>query len=227
MNGTPFLIDCFLNSIFFVQSLIDTGCLCYAAFSHTLVKEKNLPRIPVIKRSLQLAENDGKERIINEIIYANFDIDGRREKIFGYIFKDLAYDIIFGKPWIECNNVVYLSKKRAIRFGSNPNSLIVREKWWFEDKAPSDVRSQIGHVATTIKVMAANFLRLFNSVEGENGCQVFAITVEDLNKALAIQTHDSPEEIREKLPQEIESWFRLFVEDKDSTLPPHRKSDMK
>ncbi|KAI0992095.1 hypothetical protein K3495_g16091, partial [Podosphaera aphanis] len=102
-------------------------------------------------------------------------------------------------------------------------TLIVREKGWFKDKAPPNVRSQMSHVATATKVMAANFPRLVNSIEGENDCQVFAITMEDLNEALAIQTHDSPEEIREKLPQEIKRWFRLFVEDKDSTLPPPSK----
>ncbi|KAI0992567.1 hypothetical protein K3495_g15618 [Podosphaera aphanis] len=81
---------------------------------------------------------------------------------------------------------MYLSKKRSIRFGSNPNSLIVREKCWFKDKAPSDVRSQISYIATVTKVMAANFLSLVNSAKGENVCRAFAITMKDLNKALAI-----------------------------------------
>ena len=98
MNSRPFLIDCQLNCDLYVESLIDSGCLCFAAFSETLVKKNNLPRIKIPSRKLHLAENDGKERTINYITYAHFDIGGRREKIYGHAIRDLAYDVILGKP---------------------------------------------------------------------------------------------------------------------------------
>ncbi|KAI0994752.1 hypothetical protein K3495_g13431 [Podosphaera aphanis] len=130
MNSPPFLIDCQLNSSFYVQALTDTGCLCFAASSNDLVTKYKLLRIQIPIKSLQLAENDNKKRTISEISFANFDIDGRREKVYGYVTQDLAYNIILGKPWMERNDVVYLAKKRAIRFDSKPDSLLIREHSW-------------------------------------------------------------------------------------------------
>lgn len=90
MNGTPFLINFQLKFSYFVPCLIDTGCLCYAAFSNKLVNENNLPRIKISQQFLQLAKNDDNKRTIDYVTYADFDFDGRRERIFGYIIKDLA-----------------------------------------------------------------------------------------------------------------------------------------
>ena len=118
MDTTPLIIDCMLNSSFYHEAFIDNGCLCNAAFSSQLVHQRKLPRIVVTPRELQLAEKDTQTRHITHITYADFDIDGRKERVWGYVIKNLAYPIILGKPWMEKNDVVYLAKKRAIRFGS-------------------------------------------------------------------------------------------------------------
>ena len=88
MNSTPFLIDCLVNSSFFVQSPIDTGCLCYAPFSNELVNNNKLSRIPIAKRILHLAKLYGKQTIICEMRFAILDIDGRKEKVYGYVIND-------------------------------------------------------------------------------------------------------------------------------------------
>lgn len=62
------------------------------------MNRRKLPRIPIKARELFLAENDKKKGVIKEITYADIDIDGRREKIWGYVIKDLAWDIIPRKP---------------------------------------------------------------------------------------------------------------------------------
>lgn len=118
MNGSPFLINCLLNFSYNIQCLIDTGYLCFAAFSEELVLKNKLPRIRIPKTNLYLAKNDGMERKINEITFADFDINGSRERVNGYVIPNLAYDVILGKPWMEHNNVTYLSRKRMIRFSS-------------------------------------------------------------------------------------------------------------
>lgn len=110
-----------------MQCLIDTGCLLFAKFSLNLEIKNNILRCKIPKRGFHLAENDGIKRTINQITCAEFDIDGRREKIFGRVIPDLAYDIILGKPWMELNDVVYHSRKRCIQFGTKEKGLIVRE----------------------------------------------------------------------------------------------------
>lgn len=49
-------------------------------------------------KTLDLAKKHFKKRKMNEMILANLDIDGRREKVSAYIIKGLAYDIILGNP---------------------------------------------------------------------------------------------------------------------------------
>ncbi|KAI0996563.1 hypothetical protein K3495_g11619 [Podosphaera aphanis] len=227
MNSNPFLIDCQINSVFYVESLVDTGCLCFAAFSENLVKKNHLPRIRIPDRKLQLAENGNTENVIKYITYANFDIDGRREKIFGYVIKNLAYDVILGKPWMEHNDVVYLSKKRAIRFGSTKNGLIVKEKGWYESHPSTDLRKKIKQITSIARVTGTEFLSLMESAKKRCDTRLFAITMNDISKALEVGKNQSAAEIEERLPLELKSWSHLFIEDDNNTLPPHRVSDMK
>ncbi|KAI1000299.1 hypothetical protein K3495_g7894 [Podosphaera aphanis] len=181
----------------------------------------------ISQRSLQLAENDGKQRVIDEITCAEFDIDGRREKVFGYIIRDLAYDIILGKPWMEHNDVVYLAKKRVIRFGSKKYGQVVRELGWYENAAPESLKKKIQHVATARKVIRTKFISLMNLARKEIGSRIFAISMEDINKALETTSEETLDDVEKKLPHEIKHWSRLFIEDNESKLPPHRPSDMK
>jgi hypothetical protein len=62
MDSTPFLIDALVNSSFYIDSLIDNGCLCYSAFSQEIVRQKKLPRIPIKHRELKLAKNDTQKK---------------------------------------------------------------------------------------------------------------------------------------------------------------------
>ncbi|KAI1001137.1 hypothetical protein K3495_g7060 [Podosphaera aphanis] len=39
--------------------------------------------------------------------WATLDIDGRAERVFGYIVANLQYNIVLGKGWAERNNVTY------------------------------------------------------------------------------------------------------------------------
>ena len=184
MNSKPFIMDCLINSSFFVQSLIDTGCLCFSAFSAALVRDRNLPRIQIPSRSLQLAENNGKDRVIDEITFADFDIDGRQERIYGYVISGLSYDVILGKPWMEHNDVVYLSRSRTIRFGQKKTGLVVREANWYDSKAPTSVRKMVHHVARAAKVTGVHFLKIANSRNKIRNIHIFAVTLQDINKAL-------------------------------------------
>ncbi|KAI1006229.1 hypothetical protein K3495_g1992 [Podosphaera aphanis] len=227
MNSSPFLIDCQLNSSFYLHALIDTGCLCFAAFSKDLVKNNNLPRIKIPEKSLQLAEKDEKERTINEVTYVDLDIDGRKERVYGYIIQDLTYQLILGKPWMEQNDVVYHAKRREIRFETKTDSLVVREQRWYNSSDSPGFKTTIHHVATAVKVVSTTFISLIKLAKRKPASRIFAISMEDINKALETKSTDTPDLIYAQLPDQIKHWLQLFIEDQESTLPPHRASDMK
>ena len=97
MDSSPFFIDTFINNIYPVYALFDTGYLPFAAFSEDLVRAKNLPCIPILARDLKLAKNDPHIYKIKDITYCTLDINQRRERIWGYIIRHLHYELILRK----------------------------------------------------------------------------------------------------------------------------------
>lgn len=57
MNCKPFCVDVLFNDEFFLPTLFDAGFPPYFAFSETIIVNKNLPRIPIRSRKLQLTKN--------------------------------------------------------------------------------------------------------------------------------------------------------------------------
>lgn len=152
MDTTPFIIDVLMNSAFYVDALFDSGCLCLSAFSSQFVHNRKLPRIPIEARPLRLADKDEREKMITHITYADIDINGRCQRIFGYIIKDLSYDLILGKPWMEKNGVVYRSAKRTIEFEDGCGG-VVHEKGWYQNGAPKEVKTKVSPYHATAAAM--------------------------------------------------------------------------
>ena len=119
-----------------------------------------------------------------------------KERVYGYIIQDLSYQLILGKPWMEQNDVVYLAKKREIRFGTRADSLIVREKGWYHSNKSPDFKTSIHFVATAIKVVSSTFISLIKPAERKPGSRIFAILMEDINKALETKATDTPSLIK-------------------------------
>ncbi|CCE27870.1 uncharacterized protein CPUR_01344 [Claviceps purpurea 20.1] len=43
--------------------------------------------------------------------YSHLDINGRRDRVFGYVIRDLHYDRFLGKGWAKANHFVYNAGK--------------------------------------------------------------------------------------------------------------------
>ena len=140
IDSNPFIVDALINNLFITRALFDTGCLPYSAFSESFVKRHNLPRIKVEPRELKLAKDDD---FTHNITNVTLDINGRRERLWGYIIKNLHYDVILGKGWAENNNVVYKAGKRQLRIGNGPTRVSVRESGWMDSP---HVRERTGHI---------------------------------------------------------------------------------
>lgn len=194
-----------INNSRFTDSFIDSGCLCYAAFDESLVTRMRLPRIAIRKRQLKLAKNDEERRVISEITYAEVDIDGHRERVFGYVIKGLAYPIILGDPWMRSNDVVYMARQRKLRIGSKKHGIIVREKGW---ETHGGFREGLNHIRSGKVVIGAAFLAEVRRMRksGSNTTQVVAVSMADINKALEKlekKKYQTKIDIAAKLPREI------------------------
>jgi hypothetical protein len=98
MDSFPFYINILINSAKFIKAFINNGYLCYAAFNEFMVRALKLSRISIFYKFLKLAEENIEERKIFFITYANVDIDGYKERIFGYVIKKLIFYFILGDP---------------------------------------------------------------------------------------------------------------------------------
>ncbi|CCE31587.1 uncharacterized protein CPUR_05440 [Claviceps purpurea 20.1] len=209
-----------------LPALFDTGCLPYTAVSDSLVKRHQLPRIPIESRELKLAKDDNHSHPIDSVTYLNLDINGRRERVFGYVIKGLHHDLILGKGWAETNHVVYKAGKRLLRIGTGPTRINVREAGWMDRPA---VHERTKHIRDATVVSARVFKALAERAHRrKEAIQLCSASIADINKALdKLAESKQPmtlTEIRAQLPYQISPENApVFLEDPPGvSLPPHR-----
>lgn len=206
--------------------MIDTGCLCFAVFDESLVRKHKLHTVDIPPRPLRLA--DGKIGAnITQVTCVEMDVDGRREKVWGYVMMKLAYPIILGKPWMEKNGVVYLAKRQCLRIGSRKHGIIVRASGWYENKAPANIKSKVSQVSHINALVTSRhtFEKLCKNINNQPGVILGALSAHDLTQALETRKVLTRQEIESKLPLEIRHYTDLFLEDdlkSNNVLPPHR-----
>lgn len=115
LHGKPIFIDEIIN-FNLVPALVDLGCTIYSVFSKSLAKKLNLPCTRVNPKQLRLAKNsdDMVAITVDEICWAEVDLDGNRDGICGYVIDGLAHDLILGEPWMRFNDVVYRARERTL-----------------------------------------------------------------------------------------------------------------
>ncbi|KAI0993816.1 hypothetical protein K3495_g14368, partial [Podosphaera aphanis] len=220
LNSSPFLIDILINSTCYSTALFDTGCLPYAVFDRSFADQTHLPRLPVTHRSLKLAK-DGPQIPITEMTWATLDIDGRAERVFGYIVANLQYNIILGKGWAERNNVTYEAGKKFLTLGSGANAIKVKESGWMERDELSGSMHQLRQAKNvTASIFAAEIRR---GRKANKHLHLFSITIADINKALKkldnSAVKQTVEEISNQLPQQLRHLAKNFLADEDGVLP--------
>ena len=115
IHGKPVFIDVIINSLS-ISALIDLGCTIYSVFSKDLVKRLNLPRTKVHPKELRLAKSptDKEKIIVDEICWAEIDLEGNKSFICGYVIEGLTHELILGEPWMRLNSVIYRARDRTL-----------------------------------------------------------------------------------------------------------------
>lgn len=206
------------------RALYDTGCLPFSAFGETYAALNHLPRIPIQERQLKLAKGDEHTHRIQYMTYATIDIDGRRERIFGYVIPGLHYDLILGKGWGECNNVIYKAGKRQLRIGRGPSRVRIRESGWMDNPL---VRDRTKHIRNSSVVAASTFIGLVKRAgKRKEELTIASVTMTDINIALEKFARSkepvSIQQLRERLPSQLRELADAFLGDEQGGLPPHR-----
>ena len=222
----PFLIDCFINKSFFSQAMVDTGCLCHSVIDETLVPNNNIKTKQIKPRPLLLA-NGKKTGDIIKIAFFELDIDGRCENCWAYVAPNLIYPLILGKPWMELNDVIYMAKRRCLRFGSRNKGLWVRASGWHINKAPLSIKRRVAPFNKDLAALSSvsEFADHLRWARYNNRTIIGAVSIEDITKALQPKMEQSRTDVTSSLPKEIREFVDLFLDDEinnQGTLPPHR-----
>ena len=92
MHGNPVFVDAIINATL-VPALVDLGCTIFSVFSDNIANRLNLPRIKVSPKELRLAKNSekGSKIVVDQICWANIDLDGKQDLICGCLLKIMLY----------------------------------------------------------------------------------------------------------------------------------------
>ena len=224
MDSLPFLIIEFINNHFYLCALFDSGCLPYAVFSEKIVLNRNLPRIPVKQRILKLAKDEKNCFIIEFITYATLDINGRKERLWGYVIPGLHYDLILGKSWAERNKAIYKAEEHLLVIGQGHQQVQVYESGWTNCNPKLDKTLYIKQAKLVSALVFSAYTktaRLSNS-----NLLLASVTIADINKALEkldkLREKPTLTSIHRMLPQQLYGFEDLFLDDNSDELPPHR-----
>jgi hypothetical protein len=211
--------------------------LITAAFL-TLPSAKNVSKstiygIPIATLQLILAKkshNNGDNLLITHITYASFNIDGQLERTYGYIVNGLGFPNILGKAWAERNPVRYIADKRKLYIGRGAQHITVQEKEWLERNKQAWQRLNQVHTQSLVSgsVFAAIVRRATRRArkKGPDGTQIFAASIQDINRALPKlaerKQKKTEEEIQEEIPDEIGEQADAFLNNDNGAVAPHQ-----
>jgi hypothetical protein len=194
MDGEPFVISTLVNRECYACTLIDTRCLSYGLMTSHFVRKNGLKRIKIRPVTMEGFDGSGQASI-RYVAVACTNIRGHEEVAYFYIADWLldSYDLILGLPWFRRNSVQLCADKETLRVGRE--KVVVR----------NEVRT-IGEHKDYRLVLVVSFLASIQVTKG-NQSQVFAVSLQDINKALALKKTIDP---CTKLPRHYREFLPLF-----------------
>ncbi|RKF84269.1 hypothetical protein GcM1_127001, partial [Golovinomyces cichoracearum] len=186
MDCKPFIVNTFINDIVSTSTLIDTGCLSYGLCDSNFAQKNNLVRLKVNPR--EVVGFDGKiASSVNEVAVVDIDLDGHRQsKVFLYISQLGQYDIILGIYWIVSQDVRINGPRSEI--GIRSTGIIVRSK-----DVVQKYRNTLKMQYTLVSAIA--FRQLTKNHSRNKGVKVFAASLADINKSLAVKKRTDPSSV--------------------------------
>jgi hypothetical protein len=209
MDGPLFHTDVRFGSQFTV-SLIDNGCSCYATVSPATVQRHKLPTFSILPRQIT-GFLHGEPQTITQVAYGPMDISGhQQDRVFAYVVPGQSDNLILGQKWMEDQDVILAPRKGYLTIKST--GVRVRNDDFVKK---NNVNVQNTQVSSSVFVGLVRRARK----QPDAGTEVFAASLRDIEKALAVKKRTDP---RVKLPEHYHDHLPLFDMKIADRLPPHR-----
>lgn len=204
-NRPEFIVSAIVNGEQVSRTLADTGCTTYGMISEHFARKHQLERIPIRPRAI----NDYKgptDDCIKEVAKISLNVGGNhQDTTWLYIVPKLGrgLDMILGLAWMDDQQVYIDPNGPKLRFA---NGIVVSS---MEDQPRMDIQP-----------IGANAFALWNrQKKKDNGIQIFAASLKDIEKALQPKLPTDP---RIKLPLHYHEFLSVFDRKEADKQPPHR-----
>ena len=208
MDGPLFHTDVRFGSQF-TDSLIDNGCSCYATVSPATVRRHKLPTFSIPPR-LVTGVLHGEPATITRVAYGPMDVGGhQQDRVFAYVVPGQTDNLILGQRWMEDQDVVVAPRRGYLTIKST--GVCVRNN----NFKKGNVNIQHAQVSSSVFIGLVRRARK----QPEPSTKIFAASLKDIEKALAVKKRTDP---GVKLPEHYHEYLSLFDMKVADQLPPHR-----
>jgi len=204
-------------------ALVDSGANGIAFIDQSYAQDNDIPLEP-LREPRRLEVVDGRQSVAGEITHmarVAMDIRGHKEVLRCFVTKLGQQPIVLGIPWLQLHDAAISWRNNTLTFGSEH----------CQQKCRMQQRKRIHGMilknqTTTLDVCmigAAPFVRLTDRArKAPDGYQIFAVSLKDVERALAPKAVIDP---REKLPEDYHEFVDVFSRQEADKLPSHRPYD--
>lgn len=198
----PFIIDVQVDRKANGSCLPDTGCNTSALIESRYVERHALDRISIEPRSVH-AYDERPPEVVSAIAKFELDVGGHKSVVYAYEVSEMRdQNIILGLPWLKKHKVVIEPEGPALLF--RDTGLRVKNIYEDGDYQP---------------ISAASYSTLARIKKRGVPIQLFAASLNDIEKALKPKNHSNP---RDVLPSQYHDYLDVFDRKIADTLPPFR-----
>lgn len=205
-----------------VTALVDCGATGLSFIDIDFARSQNYCLQPLYyPRTLTVF--DGRETVsgrVTHIVHVTFHLGNHRhtERLSAFVTKlSSSHQIVLGLPWLKRHNPYIDWERESMTFASDYCTRKCIEP------LPQNNDTSETRPPPLLEIRAIGAAP-FASLASKPDVELFAITMQDIEKALAKKEPTNP---ATKLPTEYHDFLDVFSKDLASKLPPHRGSDHK
>lgn len=229
MDGDHLVLPCTVNTKkgpLAAPALVDSGANGIAFVDQSFAHDNDLPLEP-LRKPRRLEVVDGRQSVagrITHLVKLPVEVQGHKEILPCFVTKLSQQPIVLGIPWLQIHDADISWKDNTLTFASKycRQNCGIRQKRKISGITPKDNTIKSLDVCM---ISAAPFALLTKRARKDpESYRVFAVTLKDVEKALAPKVTMDP---REKLPEEYHDFLDVFSKQEAGRLPPHRPYDHK
>lgn len=209
-GSTGMYVDTLINTSTYVRAFCDSGCLCYALVSERFAAREGLFQIDIRPRALEQVVEGARKPQISRIATFTADLEGFEMPVAAYVVPGQTDDVILGKGWMKKMNVTLGLKDETLSM-QLPYG---REIKFSTKRTPTQRLQEINAAGVT-----AWRVRMQREDAKTSGIHIFAVTLQDVQKALQQKQHRDP---REHAPEWLMPVIDSFDRAAADRLAPHR-----